>query len=245
MNRRRFLAAGGLALLPFGAAAQQPLAAMRYSALHPGGALPPEYQVFAFRGKKRPTEYTLVADEGRVALRARADAAASGIVRRLRVDPHALPMLAWSWKVTRLLEKSDIARRGGDDFPARLYVNFDLDASSLSLAGRAELALARLLYGPEVPAAVLCYVWDTRAPLGSIVPSPFTSRVRILVAESGPARLGRWVAYERNVAQDYLRAFGTAPPAISGVVLMTDTDNTGERAETFYGDVEFRPRRPS
>lgn len=42
-----------------------------------------------------------------------------------------------------------------------------------------------------------------------------------------------------------LLPIGAEPPAISGAVLLTDTDNTGERAETFYGDVEFRPRRPS
>ena len=245
MNRRRFLAAGGLALLPLAAAAQQPAAAMRFSVLRPGAVLPPEYQVFAFRGKKRHTEYTLVADEGRTALRARADASASGIVRRLRVDPRVLPLLSWSWKATRLLDKSDITKRAGDDFPARLYVNFDLDAASLTLAERTELRLARLLYGADVPAAVLCYVWAARAPSGSIAPSPFTRRVRIVVAESGPARLGRWLAYERNVAEDYRRAFGAEPPAISGVMVMTDTDNTGESAEAFYGDVEFRPRRPS
>jgi len=245
MNRRRFFAAAGLVLMPFGAAAQRPVAAMRFSALKPGAALPPEYQVFAFRGRKRRTEYALVAEEGRTALRAHADDAAAGIVRHLRVDPHALPMVSWSWKVTRLLQRSDIATRAGDDHPARLYVGFNVDASTLSLAERAQLALARLLYGVEVPAAMLCYVWDTRAPVGSIAPSPYTGRVRMVVAESGPARLGRWLAYERDLTADYRRAFGTEPPAISGVVVLTDTDNTGERAEAFYGDVEFRPRRPS
>ena len=245
MNRRDFLAASGLALLPLGAAAQQPSAAMRFSALQAGTALPPDYQVFTFRGKKRPTEYALVAEEGRTVLRARSDAAASGILRRWHVNPRALPTLSWHWKVTRLIEKSDFARRVGDDFPARLYVNFDLDARTLPFADRAELRVARLIYGPEVPAAVLCYVWDARAPAGSIVHSPFTGRVRLVVAESGPARLGSWLAYERHVAEDYRRAFGAEPPAISGVMVMTDTDNTGESAEAFYGDVEFRPRRPS
>lgn len=242
MNRRHFLAASGLALLPLGAAAQQPSAAMHFSALQPGAALPPDYQVFTFSGKKRRTEYSLVADEGRTALRARSDAAASGILRRWHVNPRARPRLSWHWKVTRLIEKSDFARRAGDDFPARLYVNFDLNARTLPLAERAELRVARLIYGPEVPAAVLCYVWDARAPAGSIVHSPYTGRVRLVVAESGPARLGRWLAYERDVVEDYRRAFGAEPPAISGVVVMTDTDNTGERADTFYGDVTFRAR---
>jgi hypothetical protein len=241
VNRRRFLAAG-LALLPLGAAAQEPLAAMRFSALRPGAALPPEYQAFVFRGKKRPTEYALAVEEGRTVLHARADASASGVARRLHADPRALPLLAWSWKVSRLIDKSDVSRRSGDDFPARLYVNFDLDAAALTFVERAELRLARLLYGKDVPAAVLCYVWDARLPVDSIAPSPYTKRVRVVVAESGPARLGRWLAYERDVAQDYRRAFGAEPPAVSGVVLMTDADNTGEAAEAWYGDIAFRAR---
>lgn len=245
MNRRRFLVAGGLALLPLRAAAQQRVSAMHFSTLRPGAALPPDYQVFAFRGKKRHTEYALVAEEGRTVLRARADAAASGIVRRLRLDPHSAPVMSWSWKAMRLLDKSDVATRAGDDHPARLYVGFDVDAGTLGLAERAQLVLARLLYGDEVPGAMLCYVWDTRAPIGSIAPSPFTGRVRMVVAESGPARLGRWLGYERNVVQDYQRAFGAPPPTVSAVVLLTDTDNTKESAETFYGDVEFRARRPA
>lgn len=245
MNRRRFLAASGLLWLPLPARAQQTLFAMRFSALRPGAALPPEYQVFAFRGKKRPTEYTLVAEEGRTVLRARADASATGIVRLLHVDPRVRPVLSWSWKVARLLEKSDIATRAGDDHPARLYVGFNVEAGSLSVAERAQLALARLLFGADMPAALLCYVWDSRAPAGSIAPSPFSGRVRMVVVESGAARLGGWLSYERDVAEDYRRAFGAVPPAISGVVVLTDTDNTGERAETFYGDVEFRARRPS
>lgn len=245
MNRRRFLAASALALLPLPAKAQQAIAAMRFSALQPGAALPPEYVTLAFSTKKRRTDYALVAEEGRTALRARADASAAGIVRRLRLDPRALPLLAWSWKVTRLLEKSDIAKREGDDYPARLYVTFDLDVRTLPLGERLSLAVARAVQGDDVPAAALCYVWDARARAGSILPNAHTSRVRMLVVESGATRLGRWVGYERDVAADYRRAFGAEPPAINGVAVSTDTDNTGETAESFYGDVIFRPRRPS
>jgi hypothetical protein len=46
------------------------------------------------------------------------------------------------------------------------------------------------------------------------------------------------------VAADYRLAFGEAPPAVKGVVVSTDTDNTGELAEAWYGDAAFtaRPR---
>jgi len=63
--------------------------------------------------------------------------------------------------------------------------------------------------------------------------------VRMIVAESGAANLGKWVTIRRNVAADFRTAFGEDPPAISGVVLATDTDNTGESATAYYGDIRF------
>jgi len=41
------------------------------------------------------------------------------------------------------------------------------------------------------------------------------------------------------VYQDYQKLIGGQPPMISGVAIMTDTDNTGESAITFYGDILF------
>ncbi len=64
----------------------------------------------------------------------------------------------------------------------------------------------------------------------------------MIVVESGSAKLNTWVAETRNVYEDYKRAFGEEPPMISGVAIMTDTDNTGESAEAFYGDIVFKKR---
>jgi len=91
----------------------------------------------------------------------------------------------------------------------------------------------------DVPLAALCYVWDGKAAAGTSVWSAFTDRVRVIVAESGGANLGKWVTIRRDVAADFRAAFGEEPPDISGVVLATDTDNTGESATAFYGDVRF------
>jgi hypothetical protein len=48
------------------------------------------------------------------------------------------------------------------------------------------------------------------------------------------------VSKKRNVYEDYKKAFGQEPPMISGVAIMTDTDNTGESAVAYYGDILFR-----
>jgi hypothetical protein len=43
--------------------------------------------------------------------------------------------------------------------------------------------------------------------------------------------------------EDYERAFGRTPPEIIGIGLMTDTDNTGEAATAYYGDIRLIPAR--
>lgn len=239
-GRRAFLALAAAACVPRVACAQQALGAMRFSALQPGAPLPPDYRPYAFEKRPRHTEYALVEDEGRTVLRARSQAATSGIIRELRVDPRRHPVLAWRWKTRRLLQTSDLASKDGDDFAARLYLSFDFDTSLLSAGQRVQLALARLLYGDSVPAAALCYVWDSRAPAETIAPNAYTDRVRMVVADSGGAKLGRWVSHERDFAADFRRAFGLEAPAVNAVIVSVDTDNTGESAETWFGDIEFR-----
>jgi hypothetical protein len=62
----------------------------------------------------------------------------------------------------------------------------------------------------------------------------------MIVVESGPERLNQWVTEERNIGEDYRRAFGEDSPMVSGVAIMTDTDNTGESATAYYGDIVFK-----
>ena len=59
----------------------------------------------------------------------------------------------------------------------------------------------------------------------------------MIVVESGPQRAGQWVDERRNVFEDYRTAFGSDPPAMVGVAIMTDTDDTGESVTAWYGDV--------
>jgi len=60
------------------------------------------------------------------------------------------------------------------------------------------------------------------------------------VLESGDSKKGQWVSEQRNIQADYRLAFGAEDvPRISGVAIMTDTDNTGEQAVAWYGDIIF------
>ena len=61
----------------------------------------------------------------------------------------------------------------------------------------------------------------------------------MIVVESGSGHLREWRTYERNIVDDYRRAFGAEPPPISGIAIMTDTDNTGESAKAWYGNISL------
>jgi hypothetical protein len=61
----------------------------------------------------------------------------------------------------------------------------------------------------------------------------------MIVVESGPAKLNHWRPARRNIVQDFRQAFGTDPPPISGIAIMTDTDQTGDSATAWYGDITF------
>lgn len=47
-----------------------------------------------------------------------------------------------------------------------------------------------------------------------------------------------------QVYEDYKMAFGEEPLMISGVAIMTDTDNTKEQATAYYGDILFKKALP-
>ncbi len=187
----------------------------------------------------RETRYGLVDDAGTIVLRADAGASMAGLSHALHLDPKAKPVLEWRWKVSGVLAKSVFGTKAGDDFPARVYVLFDYDTAKLPFGTRIKLKLARAMYGDAVPAAGLCYVWDAKAEVGTAVWSPYTDRLRMIVVTSGAAQAGRWVSVRRNVADDFRAAFGEDPPAISGVAVATDTDNTGEAVTAWYGDIRF------
>jgi hypothetical protein len=164
------------------------------------------------------------------------------LIRKIKIDPKEYPIVQWRWKVSNLLQKGDVTRKEGDDYPARIYIAFEYDPKKLEFFEKTKYQAARLLYGEYPPLGAINYIWESRAPKGTVVPNPFTDRVKMIVVESGGSMLNQWVSEERNIFEDYKKAFGDEPPAISGVAIMTDADNTGESAIAYYGDIVFKKK---
>ncbi len=205
---------------------------------------PPGWALQTLPKVQRQTRYDLVNDGGTIVLRARAESSASSLRHGLFADPKLTPVLRWRWRTERVLQGADITRKDGDDFSARLYVFFDRSEDSMTIKERTLFKLGRARYGDQLPSAALCYVWDNRQPVGKIFDNAYTSFVAMVVASSGDAQVGQWVSLQRNVSEDYRRAFNTDPPRIIGVAVSVDTDNTGEATTSYFGDIAFVPAAP-
>lgn len=192
---------------------------------------------------ERANQFAIVSDQGTRVLQVSSSASASSWVAPVDLDPAAQPWLHWRWKVSRSVPGSDLRRKAGDDYAARLYVFFALANERLSLPDRLRIQAARVLSGAEVPAAALCYVWGHAQAAGSSGWNPYTDRVRMVVADSGDAHAGQWRSHVRDINRDWADAFGGEVPRISGLALTADTDNTGERVEAWFGDARFASAR--
>ena len=210
-----------------------------FPARQAGDPLPADWQALHFKGIDRHTRYALAESEGSVVIRAVSEQSASGLVRATAIDPTEYPVIRWRWKVDNTLQKGDVTRKEGDDYPARIYITFAFDPERAGYLERLKQQAARIIYGEQTPWRAISYIWGSNSPAGTLAVNPYTDRTMMFVVRAGQADVDRWVTEQRNVYEDYRAAFGEAPTAISGVAIMTDTDNTGESASAWYGDIEF------
>jgi len=184
----------------------------------PSDGVPPGWTLKEFAGH---AAIELVRSDGRLAARLHSERASFAIHRDVVVELREFPYLSWTWKVTRLPAGGDVREAARDDQAAQLYVIFPRWPS------------------PRTASDVIGYVWDSRAPAGTRIKHPRADNVRIVVVESGPARLGEWRTYERNVAADYTALFGRQPPRVGKLAVMVDSNDTRGEAEALFGDLIF------
>ncbi|RZI84384.1 MAG: DUF3047 domain-containing protein [Rubrivivax sp.] len=207
------------------------------------GTLPMGWVPYIIRRDRELTHYETAECDGRTVLHAVSDSARSGLHCPVNIDPNATPWLRWQWRVDAPCPEASVGDDDTEDTPARIVVAFDGDWSRLSLRDTLFRDQVQLFTGNELPYATLTYVWDGQLPVGEIVPYPRSSRIQYQVVESGTARQGQWLSYERNVVDDFKAVFGEAPGRIINVGLLTDSDDLKNRMEAWYGDISFQQGR--
>ncbi len=163
--------------------------------------------------------------------------------------------LSWRWRLDQPLGggrvPANILTKAGDDTALKVCVAFDHPMASVPLWERTTLRLARHLSGEALPAATVCYLWDSSLPAGTEGANAYSRRVRYVVLQGREAPLSRWVSESRDPVQDYLRLFADELPAqpaqpgaqasrhpvATAVLVGADSDNTGGRSEGWVADL--------
>ena len=146
----------------------------------------------------------------------------STINKELKLDLKPTCVLQWRWKAVILPKGGDSRKGETDDQGVQVYVTF-----------------------PRFPQAVrsriIGYVWDTTAPVGTIVRSEKAGTVTYVVVRSGAEGLGKWFTESRNVCDDYKKIYGEelAEPA-GAVSVAIDSNDTKSTAESYVGEILFK-----
>ena len=166
------------------------------------------------------TSYTLEDLDGQAVMHAQANESASGLVFKQDIDLTATPLMKWSWKVDKGLQKLDEQTREGDDYVARIYVVFKTKWN-------------------QIKPNTIAYVWsgNTEAPKQYV--SPYTEKAVMIPVNRGGEGIGIWQSHQRNIRADIKACFGVEVKKLLAVALMTDTDNSKQQAEAWYGDIQF------
>lgn len=185
-----------------------------------------------------PNQFSHRLWDGVHAMEVHSKASMSLMARPLSVDLERTPVLCWRWRVDATLGTADMTQRHGDDYAARVYVSFKLPEASMGLGLRTKLALARTIWGADLPDAAINYVWDNRNPIGTERPNVYTDRAIMVVLRSGDRQAGRWMQERRHVLDDVSRLFSREAQPVQ-LAITADTDNTGLSAHAGFADFHF------
>jgi hypothetical protein len=179
-----------------------------------------EWKEKIFKGR---VEYR-INEEGRERfVLATSDGTASALFYKVNLDMKKRPVISWKWNVRKFPEKAgreDLKNAGQDDFGARVYVIFPAIFFTNSKA--------------------IEYIWTEDIKEGSIEASPYSANLQLFVVQSGGTEEGRWVYEERDIYDDYLKAFGREPRRnVGAIAFMTDADSAGTEAAAVYDEIKI------
>ncbi len=211
----------------------------KFSSEKPRDGMPDGWSFYRIAPYKKNTLYRLENYQGRTVLAANSRASASGLAVKLRPRSAKNLWLQWEWKAIGAMPQADNAESQRDDAPLRLLVAFDGNKSRLPLKEKLTFEMASLISGQEMPYATVMYIWSGQHPVNIVLNNAHTSRVKMIVVDSGWDNLGEWRKHDRDLVADYKLAYGESPGNVIGIALLTDTDNTKSETRALYGDIEL------
>ena len=224
------------------------------------GALHAGWRVVGFPKKKAdipPTLFEAGKVDGQPAVKVVTAASYGTLVHDLRDAPPA--RLSWRWRLDQPLSggksSPDLTTKAGDDAALKVCAMFDHPLDRVPFVERTVLRLARSVSGEALPAATICYVWDSGHAAGLQGVNPYTRRVRYISLRGSETPAGQWAAENRDLAQDFVTLFGdelpqgaqtprSELPKVSTVLLGADSDNTASQSTGWVSELRWGVSAP-
>jgi hypothetical protein len=169
---------------------------------------------------KGETTWTLGSNENGNFIKAEAEARGSGLGKEVLIDLSKTPFINITWKVEKDLSGIVENSKKGHDYAARVFVI--KKTGSTALSNRA-----------------INYVFSSNNDVGKNWHSPYTKKSIDYVLSTTKNNLNTWVTVKAHVKDDFMKLHGIEVSDISGVAIMTDTDNSKLKAISYYQDIYF------
>lgn len=235
------------ALLPLAVFAQ-PLPPL----LQPEGALNPAWRFVGFPKQHAdlpPSRFEAGTVDGQAAVQVSTASSYGTLVHDLKAA--APGRLQWRWRLDQPLSGGkaapDLTTKAGDDAALKICAMFDHPLDRVPFVERTVLRIARSVSGENLPAATLCYVWDSAHPAGRQGANPYTRRVRYISLRGSDTPTRQWVAENRDLAQDFATLFadelptGSPVPPVRTVLIGADSDNTASSSSGWVAELRTGP----
>ena len=179
-----------------------------------------ELETLKVKKVKGETTWNLGSNENGNFIKAEAEGKGSGLGKEVKIDLSKTPFINITWKVEKDLSGIIENSKKGHDYAARVFVI--KKTGSTPLSNRA-----------------INYVFSSNNDVGKNWPSPYTKKSIDYVLSSTIDNLNTWVTVKANVKEDFMRMHGIDVSNISGVAIMTDTDNSKLKAISYYQNIYF------
>ena len=169
---------------------------------------------------KGETTWTLGSNQNGNFIKAEAEGKGSGLGKEVLINLLKTPFINITWKVEKNLSGIVENSKKGHDYAARVFVI--KKTGSTALSNRA-----------------VNYVFSSNNEVGKNWPSPYTKKSIDYVLSSTKDNSNVWVTVKANVKEDFMKLHGIEVLDISGVAIMTDTDNSKLKAISYYQNIYF------
>ena len=170
---------------------------------------------------KKKTNYSIIKENGESYLKAEAEGQASGLGREIKVDLDKTPFLNITWKVEQGIPGIKENSKKGHDFAARVSIIKEVGA--LPWQKKA-----------------MNYVFSSNEKTNSHWTGPYRKQIIDYVASSlVDSKENSWVTVKLNVKEHFKKFLDLDLGEIDGVAIMTDTDNTKQKAVSYYKNIYF------